>query len=76
MQSFRLVQSLDLESVKLSTGIRIYPNTALAAAALKTGIIGPQTNLLYPSFYLEPGLEQWLREKARELAASDRRYII
>ncbi|WP_051328086.1 B12-binding domain-containing radical SAM protein [Desulfatirhabdium butyrativorans] len=75
-ESFRLAKSLDLESVKLSTGIRIYPNTALAAAAMKKGIIGPQTNLLYPSFYMEPGLEQWLLEKARELAASDSRYII
>ncbi|MBT8045245.1 MAG: cobalamin-dependent protein, partial [Verrucomicrobiae bacterium] len=51
-----------------SIGMRIYPNTALAETAIKEGVIKPDQNLLPPTFYLSPTVEQkyiesLLREK-------------
>jgi len=60
--SLAFADSLDLESVKVTTGIRIYPGTNLARIALREGVISPHDNLLLPAFYLARGLEPWLGE--------------
>ena len=46
-----------------SVGLRIYPQTALAATALAEGLIAPDDDLLWPRFYLAPGLTGWLPER-------------
>jgi hypothetical protein len=46
--------------LKITVGIRIYPNTKLAKIAVHEGIINPDDDLLYPGFYLVKGLEHWL----------------
>jgi radical SAM superfamily enzyme YgiQ (UPF0313 family) len=61
-QSLELVDSLALEMIKVTIGIRIYPNTQLAHHARRTGKITPHSNLLFPKFYLEDGMEAWIRE--------------
>lgn len=61
-QSLELVDSLSLEMIKVTIGIRIYPNTELAHHARRTGKITPHDNLLFPKFYLEDGMEAWIRE--------------
>lgn len=65
MESFNLVDSLPLDLVKLSIGVRIYPHTALARTAVDEGVIAPDDDLLQPRFYIQKGLEEWLRETAR-----------
>ena len=65
MESFTLVDSLPLDLVKLSIGVRIYPHTALARTAVDEGVIAPDDDLLQPRFYIQEGLEEWLRETAR-----------
>jgi hypothetical protein len=60
LESLAFADALNLEAMKITTGIRIYPHTALAQTALQEGVISPQTNLLFPTFYLAPGLEPWL----------------
>jgi len=62
LQSLKFAEELNLEAMKITTGIRIYPNTLLAQTALLEGVITPDTNLLFPSFYVAPGLEPWLSE--------------
>jgi radical SAM superfamily enzyme YgiQ (UPF0313 family) len=62
-ESFEFADSLDLESMKITAGIRIYPGTALAAAAVAEGVISPENDLLRPAFYLAKGLEGWIEEK-------------
>lgn len=62
-ESLAFADSLSLDSLKVSAGIRIYPNTALASVALAQGVIKPGDDLLQPTFYLAPGLEPWLRER-------------
>jgi radical SAM superfamily enzyme YgiQ (UPF0313 family) len=64
-ESFNLVDSLPLDLVKLSIGVRIYPHTALARTAVDEGVIAPDDDLLQPRFYIQKGLEEWLRETAR-----------
>jgi hypothetical protein len=44
-------------------GIRIYPGTALARRAVREGVITGEEDLLFPRFYLAPGLEPWLQAR-------------
>jgi radical SAM superfamily enzyme YgiQ (UPF0313 family) len=60
-ESLSYIDSLDLEIVKITTGIRIYPHTPLARTAVGEGIISRRDDLLLPKFYMTRGLEDWLR---------------
>jgi hypothetical protein len=62
LESLSFADSLELESVKVTTGIRIYPHTSLAQTALEEGIIEPGDDLLFPKFYVAKGLKGWLEE--------------
>ena len=68
-QSIEFAESLELETVKLTAGIRIYPSTPLAETARHKGLIAPDATLLEPVFYLEPGLDGWLQDTLRVAAA-------
>lgn len=59
-ESLAFAESLHLDALKISVGIRIYPNTALAARAVAEGIIDPADDLLFPHFYMAPTLRDWL----------------
>ena len=59
-KSLQFADSLNLEVVKVTTGIRIYPHTVLARIALADGVISENDDLLQPRFYLAEGLEDWL----------------
>lgn len=61
-ESLAFSDSLRLETMKITIGIRIYPYTALARIARSQGVITPEDDLLFPRFYLVRGLEDWLRE--------------
>lgn len=61
-ESLQFVDSLNLEMVKLTVGIRIYPHTRLADIARAEGVVGEQDDLLRPKFYITRGLENWLRQ--------------
>jgi radical SAM superfamily enzyme YgiQ (UPF0313 family) len=60
-QSLAFADSLNLDAVKLTVGLRIYPHTELARIAAGEGVIEPGADLLEPRFYISPGLEGWLR---------------
>ena len=64
-QSLTFADSLNLEMVKVTTGMRIYPHTRLARIAVEEGFISAEDNLLKPRFYLARGLEDWLPETVR-----------
>ncbi|MCF8110986.1 MAG: radical SAM protein [Desulfobacteraceae bacterium] len=68
-RSVEFAESLNLESMKLTAGIRIYPETRLAEQARSRGIIDPGSDLLYPAFYLEPSLDGWLQDLAASLVS-------
>jgi len=62
-ESLEFADSLELESVKLTAGIRIYPDTVLAEIARAEGVVAVDDDLLRPKFYLAGALEGWIDEK-------------
>ena len=61
-ESLRFADALPLDALKITIGIRIYPQTELARTAVAEGLIAPDDDLLLPRFYMVPALEAWLRE--------------
>lgn len=61
-RSLSFADALNLEAVKITLGIRIYPGTQLARKAAAEGVIDPADPLLRPTFYLRPELSAPLRE--------------
>lgn len=70
LQSLRFMESLNLDMCKLTLGIRIYPGTAVAAHAVRQGLVSPDDNLLQPRYHIAPGLHAWLRAAIPEWAAA------
>jgi len=67
-QSFDFAESLDLDALKITLGIRIYPHTDLAKTAIEEGQIAADDNLLFPRFYIEQELKEWLEEYVSDRA--------
>jgi radical SAM superfamily enzyme YgiQ (UPF0313 family) len=65
-ESLLFADSLNLEAMKITIGIRIYPYTPLARTAIAEGVIGAEENLLFPKYYLVKELEGWLRKTVNE----------
>jgi len=61
-KSLYFAESLETEVMKITSGIRIYPDTALHRTAVDEGIIEPDEDLLFPKFYMAKGLKSWLEE--------------
>lgn len=72
-ESLEFADSLQLDMLKLTVGIRIYPGTELAAIALREGVVDVSDDLLTPRFYLARGSEEWLLPAIRSWMA-DRSY--
>ncbi len=66
-ESLAFAQSLGLDALRLTVGIRIYPDTALARRAVADGAIAADDDLLHPKFYLAPGLEPWIHERVAQV---------
>jgi len=66
LESLRFADSLNLEAMKVTVGIRIYPYTRLADKARAEGMIDTEDDLLHPQFYIRRGLEPWLRKTVAE----------
>lgn len=61
-ESLTFAESLGLETLRITAGIRLYPGTPLARRAAAEGVIAPDDDLLEPRFYVAPGLGPWLRD--------------
>lgn len=62
IQSLHFADALQLEAMKVSTGIRIYPYTALARIAVQEGVIASEAELIFPRFYIAENLKDRLIE--------------
>jgi radical SAM superfamily enzyme YgiQ (UPF0313 family) len=62
-ESLAYAESLHLDFLKITVGIRIYPGTSLARRAVEEGMISGEDDLLLPRFYLAPGLEPWIQQR-------------
>jgi radical SAM superfamily enzyme YgiQ (UPF0313 family) len=71
-ESLAFAESLHLDVLKVTVGIRIYPGTPLAARAVRDGMLRADDDLLRPRFYLAPGLEPWIHQRVARAAALTR----
>lgn len=69
LASLEFADSLNLDMVKITVGIRIYPYTSLAETAVAQGVVSADDDLLRPKFYISPGLEDWLQQTVNEWMA-------
>jgi len=69
-ESLAFADSLHLDYLKVTVGLRIYPHTALAETALTEGLIQAEDDLLFPRFYLAPALREWLPVRVAEYKAT------
>jgi len=69
-ESLVFADSLPLDFLKLTTGIRIYPGTGLARTAVSEGVIALDDDLLQPRFYCASGLDGWIQEEVARWTAS------
>jgi len=69
-ESTSLMDQLEPTAVIVMVGIRIYPGTELERISVSEGIIGPDTNLVYPHFYISRRLGDeilsWVSQRALE----------
>ncbi len=75
-ESLAFADSLNLEMLRITVGIRIYPSTQLAAIAEKHGIISSEDDLLQPQFYLSPDVAKWLPERLIQWRANRNNVIM
>jgi radical SAM superfamily enzyme YgiQ (UPF0313 family) len=66
LESLAFADSLELEAMHLTVGVRIYPYTDLARRAATEGLVDPADDLLRPRFYVAPRLADWLHETAAQ----------
>jgi len=65
LESLAFADSLPLDTVKVSQGIRIYPYTTLSKIAMDEGRISPNDQLLTPTFYMVREIEDWLKDTVK-----------
>ncbi|MEW6350816.1 MAG: radical SAM protein [Thermodesulfobacteriota bacterium] len=75
VESLDFADSLKLDLVKLTVGIRIYPYTTLARQAVEDGMVTADDNLLQPRFYLTSGLDDWLRATVAHWISTRRNWV-
>ena len=56
-ESLAFAESLRLDFLKVTLGIRIYPGTPLHRTALEEGVVSADDDLLLPRFYLARGID-------------------
>jgi radical SAM superfamily enzyme YgiQ (UPF0313 family) len=61
--------------VNLTVGIRIHPGLPMHRIALAEGVVAPADNLLWPHFYLAPGVQDWIWEFLTEVTARHPNWI-
>jgi len=64
-ESLIFADSLDIDSVKITIGIRIYPYTPLARQVVKDCMVKAGDNLLFPKFYITDDLKMWTIETVK-----------
>ena len=69
-ESLVFADSLKMDTLKITAGVRIYPYTSLAKKAIDDGVISSHDDLLLPRFYMAKGLENWLPETLKNWATT------
>ena len=75
-ESLTFADSLKLDNLKITAGVRIYPHTVVAKKAVKEGMIASHDELLFPQFYLARDLENWLPDTLKNWAITRPHWMI
>ncbi|NLT33993.1 MAG: radical SAM protein [Acidobacteria bacterium] len=75
-ESLDFAESLELESLMITIGVRIYPGTDVARFARGEGVISSDAELLHPRFYMARGLEDRLHALAAERQSRNPGWIL
>lgn len=65
-ESLDFADSLQLELLEITAGIRIYPDTPLATRAREQGLLAPDDDLLQPRFYLSEKVKDWIVPRIKQ----------
>lgn len=65
-RSLAFVESLALDALRITIGVRIYPHTELQRLAVEQGVIAPDEPLLLPRFYLASEVDPWIYGRVKE----------
>ena len=68
-QKLDFLKRVEAAFAVLRVGTRILPNTAVAQTALSEGLIGSESELMRPTFYIDAVVRDWLADRLREEAA-------
>jgi radical SAM superfamily enzyme YgiQ (UPF0313 family) len=74
-ETLAFVSDLNLDALKITVGVRIYPYTKLAKTAVQDGLIASDDDLLFPKFYMVRGLEGWLRQTVAKKVREHRNWV-
>ncbi len=66
-ESVELMSELEVDAVRVTVGVRIYPDCELYDIALRDGFISRDQNLLNPAFYISSDTADWLYDYMREI---------
>lgn len=75
-QTIALMDEVKPTAVIAMTGIRVLPGTEMVGIALRDGQIDPGDPLLYPKFYVSPGLEDALVDRIDAYARRQPNWIV
>jgi len=76
MESLVFADSLPVDAMRITVGIRIYPGTPLAGQAVKDGIIPADDDLLRPKFYIADDLKLWTVETVKDWIKGRRNWFM
>jgi len=74
-ESLEFADSLKIDAMRITVGIRIYPYTPLAGRAVKEGMITADDDLLLPRFYIADNLKTWTLETVKAWTKGRRNWI-
>ncbi|MBA7709773.1 Anaerobic magnesium-protoporphyrin IX monomethyl ester cyclase [subsurface metagenome] len=66
-ESISTMERLKPDSLGITVGIRVYPNTELAQIAGDEGILEAHSDLLSPTFYLSREIKDWIFDYIKEV---------
>ena len=69
-----LMKQVEPSFVVARAGVRALPGTPVAAAAVDEGMIGSESDLIEPVFYMDEAVRDWLPDRLRAEAAERPRW--
>ena len=70
----RFLEEVDPAFVSLRVGNRVLPGTRAAELAIEEGLIQSNSDLIRPTFYVDPGVRDWIADYVRNISEGHSRW--